>query len=112
MSLKEPTRALTSRLIDKAGSQLRNESDQFQAGQIVATTLFTGIYKVGVFLSYEQQRLPTDPIEYAHIGEVVTFSISGPSKSKQEFEKWRIKTTRLASDREIGDHKKVYPPSS
>ena len=70
------------------------------------------MFKVGVFLSNKPQNLPTDPIEYAFIGQVVTFSISGLSKSRQEFEEWKIKTIREATDSEIDDHKKVYPTSS
>jgi len=108
MTLKEPTRA-PFKLIDKAVNRPTNESGQFRAGQMVATTLSPGIKKVGVFLSYKPQNLPTDSIEYAFIGEVVTFSISGPSKSRQEFEEWKIKATRLATEKEIDNHKKVNP---
>ena len=75
-------------------------------------TITAGMFKVGVFLSNKPQNLPTDPIEYAFIGQVVTFSISGLSKSRQEFEEWKIKTIREATDSEIDDHKKVYPTSS
>lgn len=110
MTLKEPTR-VPFKLIDKAVNRPTNESDQFRAGQMVATTLSPGIYKVGVFLSYKPQNLPTDPVEYTYIGEVVTFSMSGPSKSRLEFEKWKINTIRLATKKETDNHKKVYPTS-